>query len=185
MRADAQRNREAVLAAGLQVLSRRPDAGLAEVARACGLTRTTVYAHFANREQLLEALVGSAVNATVQELDGSDPDHGPADQALLRVIEASWQQLATYGPLLRTAVEVLGERLRDLHAPLLERLQALVRRGRSQGIFRSDVPETWLMSTYFALVHAAGHDVAAGALDPDEAEQVLQCTLLGAFGATR
>jgi AcrR family transcriptional regulator len=184
-RADAQRNREAILAAGLEVLSRRPDASLAEVARACGLTRTTVYAHFANREELLEALVRRAVDGAVAAIAGSDPNHGPADEALLRVIATSWHQVAAFAPLLSTASEVLGERMRDLHAPVLDRVGALVRRGRGEGVFRRDVPEAWLLSTYFALVHAAGHDVAAGALAADEAEQALQRTLLGAFGVTR
>jgi AcrR family transcriptional regulator len=184
-RADAQRNREAILAAGLQVLSHRPDASLAEVARACGLTRTTVYAHFANREQLLEALVQRAMETTVHTLQGSDPDQGPADEALLRVIAASWHEVATFGPLLETGSAVLGDRVPELHAPLVDLLRALVRRGRREKTFRRDVPEAWLLSTYFALVHAAGHDVAAGTLAADKAEQALQRTLLGAFGVTR
>jgi AcrR family transcriptional regulator len=183
-RADAQRNREAILAAGSEVLARRPDASLAEVARACGLTRTTVYAHFANREELLEALVRRAMDATVETIESTDPTHGPADEALLRVIAASWRQVANLAQLLGTASAVLGERMHELHAPVLDRLRALVRRGRRERRFRRDVPEAWLLSTYFALVHAAGDDVAAGTLAADEAEQALQRTLLGAFGAT-
>jgi AcrR family transcriptional regulator len=53
-RSDATRNREAILAAGFEVLSGKPDdAGLAEIARFSGLTRTTVYAHIPTREDLL------------------------------------------------------------------------------------------------------------------------------------
>jgi hypothetical protein len=57
----------------------------------------------------------------------------------------------------------------------------LLRRGRLAGTFRSDVPEWWMLTTYFALVHAAGRDVAVGAGDAEEAGQALARTLLGAF----
>src|SRR5919202_221248 len=85
-RADAVRNREAILNAGLEVLSGRPEAGLGEIARASGLTRTTVYAHFATREELLEELLRRAVAETTQMIDAGDPGSGPADLALLRVL---------------------------------------------------------------------------------------------------
>ena len=94
LRADAARNRSTILAAALDVLTRRPDAGLAEVARASGLTRTTVYAHFRNREELLEEMLGSAVADTVAAIDAGDPTAGPADEALRRVLETSWRQVA-------------------------------------------------------------------------------------------
>jgi TetR/AcrR family transcriptional repressor of mexCD-oprJ operon len=180
-RADAVRNREAILDAALQVLVRRPDAGLAEVARACGLTRTTVYAHFAGREQLLEELLTRAVRETVALIDASDPGSGPAQDALLRVLAASWQQVSAHAPLVDTVGRVLGDRVEELHAPVADRLLALVRRGRLEGAFRGDVPEGWQLSVYFALVHAAGRDLAASTADAADVEHWLGRSLLGAF----
>ena len=180
-RADAQRNRELILAAGRDVLSRRPDAGLAEVARASGLTRTTVYAHFATREQLLEELVREAVAEAVGAIDAGDPASGPADRALLWVLAASWRQVARHAALVETVARHLGATAEVLHAPVRNRLRALVRLGRSEGVFRTDVPEQWLLSTYFALVHAAGQDLANSAGDPDSIGKALGRTLLGAL----
>jgi TetR/AcrR family transcriptional regulator, mexCD-oprJ operon repressor len=180
-RADALRNREAIVAAGLEILSRHPDAGLAEIARASGLTRTTVYAHFASREELLEELLRRAVADTTQAIDASEPASGPAGQALLRVIDASWRQVGEHAPLLDAVSQSLGERAAALHAPVRDRLQTLLRRGRREGSFRRDVPERWLLTTYFALVHAAGRDVAVGASKPADAQRALGRTLLAAF----
>ena len=180
-RADAQRNREAILAAGLDVLSRRPEAGLVDVARAGGLTRTTVYAHFASREELLEELLRRAVNGTSQAIDAGDPSSGPADEALLRVVAASWREVADHAGLVDTVSRSLGERAAELHAPVRDRLLTLVRRGRQEGAFRGDVPERWLTTAYFALVHAAGREVAAGAREPADAERDLAAAILGVF----
>ena len=180
-RADAVRNREAILDAAFEVFARRPQAGLAEVARTSGLTRPTVYAHFTSREQLLEELQKRAVEETVARIDAGDPGEGPAQDALLRVLGASWQQVSRHARLIDTVDHALGERSVGLHAPVADRLLALIRRGRKERVFRDDVPEQWLLTTYFALVHAAGRDVATGAAEPAQIEQWLGGTLLGAF----
>jgi AcrR family transcriptional regulator len=55
-RADARRNRDAVLSAAIRVLSERPDASMREIAEASGVGRTTVYRHFPQRDDLVRAL---------------------------------------------------------------------------------------------------------------------------------
>jgi TetR/AcrR family transcriptional repressor of mexCD-oprJ operon len=181
-RADATRNRERILTAGFEVLSRQPDAGLAEVARVSGLTRTTVYAHFRTREDLLAELLRRAVQQTVHAIDAGGPARGPAQDALQRVLAASWQQVARHAQLTEAIGRILGERAAALHAPVEQRLSELINRGRRDGAFRRDVPVRWLLTVYFALVHAAGREVATGASTAGEAERSLLPTLLGAFG---
>jgi TetR/AcrR family transcriptional regulator, mexCD-oprJ operon repressor len=66
-RAIAERNVEAILDAAEQLLERRSQATIAAVAKEAGVSRVTVYAHFATREKLLEAIVERAVErATAQ-----------------------------------------------------------------------------------------------------------------------
>ena len=164
------------------MLSRKPDAGLNEVARLSGLTRTTVYAHFSSREELLAELLRRAVDQAVRAIDASHPTEGPADVALQRVLAASWRQVAHHAQLTEAIGHILGERAAQLHAPVEQRLSELVIRGRREGAFRDDVPVPWLLSVYFTLVHAAGRQVANGASTTSEAEQSLLPTLLGGFG---
>lgn len=181
-RADARRNVEAILEAGLAVLGADSDAGIAEIARACGLTRTTVYAHFPNREQLLDALIARAVAAATARIDAGSPQHGPPPEALRRVLAASWEEVNRHRGVSATAARALGaERMAAHHAPVRERLLALIERGQDEGAFRADVPAGWLLGTYFALVHLAGDQVNAGSLDPVTAEPVLFATVAGAF----
>lgn len=184
-RADAQRNVETILAAGLDVLAEQPDAGLGTIARAAGLTRTTLYAHFGSREELLDALVRRAIDEAVAQVDAGGVDRGPPDEALLRVLRTSWRAVDRHRGVLETAEALLGpERMAAHHAPLRARLLALVERGRTAGVFRTDVPATWLLATYFALVHLAGAQVNVGALDEAAAESALCATVAGAFGVS-
>lgn len=106
-RADAQRNVEATLDAGLAVLGADPNAGIGEIAGACGLTRTTVCAHFPGRERLLDALVGRAMAAAAR-VDAGTPEHGPPQEALRRVLAASWEQLNRHRGVGVTAAKALG-----------------------------------------------------------------------------
>ncbi len=53
--------------------------------------------------------------------------------------------------------------------------------GQAEGVFRRDVPERWLLTTYLTLVHAAGREVAMGAMTADEGERALISTLLAAY----
>ena len=111
----------------------------------------------------------------------AEPEDGPADKTLLRVLQASWQQVGTQARLLDRIGSALGPRAAEMHTPVRERLLKLSRRGRRDGTFRRDVPERWLMTTYFTLVHAAGHEVTVGNATYGEAEKALSQLLLGAF----
>jgi AcrR family transcriptional regulator len=142
-----------------------------------------VYAHFRNREELLEEMLRSAVADTVAAIDAGDPTAGPADEALRRVLEISWREVAARAGLIELA-HTLGERMVDLRAPVFHRLAALLRRGQAEGVFRRDLPERWLLTTYFTLVHAAGREVAAGAMTTEDAEHALISTLLAAYSST-
>jgi hypothetical protein len=64
-----------------------------------------------------------------------------------------------------------------MHAPLA----ALVRRGQAGGAFRSDLPASWLLASFFALMHAYRDEVRAGRLRGEDAVATLQATLRGVF----
>lgn len=181
-RADGRRNLEAILDAGLSVFSADPDAGIGQVGEASGLTRTTVYAHFPSREVLLDALVARAVSRTVEQIVAGRPDEGPVLDALGRVVNASWREVFRHHKIHRAAVRALGpQRLEEHHEPVRSRLSALVERGRRDDVIRVDVPVPWLLGTYFALIHLAGEQVAAGVLSEESAPGILVTTIAAAW----
>jgi AcrR family transcriptional regulator len=181
-RADAVRSRTEVLEAAARLLGERPDAGMAAIAQAAGVTRQTVYAHFSSRDDLLTAVVDHATVEAVAALDAAGLDEGPAADALLRIIGISWQILDRYPVLLRPeAADVPGDAER--HHPVVVRLTRIIERGQESGEFDRMLSADWLAAAVIALGHAAGGEVAAERLSVAEAQAALRVSLLRLVGA--
>ena len=86
LRADARRNREAILKAARAVFSARGrEAHLGDVARRAKVGMGTVYRHFPDKEALLEALAREQFDLLTEWAREAQraPDPGPALEALL------------------------------------------------------------------------------------------------------
>ena len=83
-RADAERNIAAIIEAAIATFGRDPDASMADVAAAAGVGRVTLYAHFPNRQALIEATLdhvlsqGRAALRPLTSTTGRLPTRSPA-----------------------------------------------------------------------------------------------------------
>jgi AcrR family transcriptional regulator len=180
-RSDARQSIAAVLDAAIQVLASRPDAPMDEIARAAGVSRQTVYAHFPSRDALIDAVIDRASAEFTSLLDGMDLDQAPAAQALTRLLDAGWQVAARY-PFLWLQPAVEPGKDADRHAPVLDRMLAIVRRGQASGEFDASVPAHWLLSASLALGRATEDEVKAGRMTIEQATQAMHQGLLRLLG---
>lgn len=180
-RADARRNVAAILDAARECLTADPDATVAEIARRAGVGRVTLYGHFPTRADLVDAVFQRVSEEAARILDEVDTSGDPVD-ALTRLVDSTWRLVHRSSALLVAAErELPPERVRGHHETHLARTTAVVRRGREAGAFRTDLPEQWLITTAYALMHAAAEEAQAGRLPPDVAGKAVVTTLLAAY----
>lgn len=178
-RADAERNIEAIITATLDLLRGGELPTMTDVAAAAGVGRVTLYAHFASREALLNAVIERGIADTNRALADLGLDEHPPDVALTRLVERTWTILDRYRGVRTVALTKIGpQALRDRHDPILQHVEQLIVSGQHAGAFRDDLPQPWLTAMFYATVHAAADEVGAGRLDPAEVPQVLVATLL-------
>ncbi|MEV6279817.1 TetR family transcriptional regulator [Nocardia sp. NPDC051832] len=183
-RADAERSRAAILDAASRLLAEGVETGgLAAVAEAAGVTRQTVYAHFASREELFAAVAERISADTVAALDAADLDTGPAADALLRILDLSWRAV-DLRPLKQRVAPEPG-RSQRLPPPVAERLMRLLRRGQDTGEFDSATTAQWLAATLIAITRAARAEVEAGRMTRAAAEKSLHQSALRLVGTTQ
>ncbi len=180
-RADARRNVTAILDSATDCLARDPEMSIAGIAAAAGVGRITLYGHFKTRAELVDAVFVRTTEHADAILGAIDIGGDPAG-ALTRLIAASWRIVHQFRNILLAAQrELPAERIRGVHDPILQRVQALISRGQRAGTFRTDLPEQWLITTAFSLMHAAAEDAAAGRVEADDAARLITATLLAAF----
>ncbi|MFI6738435.1 TetR/AcrR family transcriptional regulator [Nonomuraea sp. NPDC050451] len=184
-RADAERNIAAILAAGTRLLSADPTASVADIAKAAGVGRVTLYGHFPSREALVDAVLDHAVETADAVLADDSLDTAPAPEAMARLLRSSWEVLDRHRRLFMAADRVLAtERIREHHERPLRRVERLIVRGQRAGDFRTDLPSGWLVTTFFSIIHSAAQEREAGRLAPEEVELVLTKTMLSLLAPT-
>jgi AcrR family transcriptional regulator len=184
-RADAARNIAAILDAAVDVLAERPEASMADIAAAAGVARQTVYAHYSSREALLAAVADRALAQAVAAIDDAEPQRGPPVEALDRLIRAWWGTVARHARVLDALATTFpaADAIHAHHAPILDRLDRLVRRGQRAGVFDRSLPPRWVTAAFLGLMHTAAEEVAAGRIDPEDARRGLERTVPRVFGA--
>jgi TetR/AcrR family transcriptional regulator, mexCD-oprJ operon repressor len=180
-RADARRNIAAILDAATECLIRDPQASTSAIARAAGVGRVTLYGHFPSRAELVDAVFARLIREADVAFDGLDLS-GDARTAVARLVASSWRVVAAHRSVLVAAEQELpAERIRSLHDRPMERVQALVERGRDDGVFRRDLPVEWLVAIFYTVLHGAADEIEAGRLAVDEAAGAIIATLLAAY----
>lgn len=181
-RAAAEQSIESILNAVETLLEQGTQVTTTAVAAEAGVSRVTVYSHFPTQEALLEAVAARAVQRFRAGLGELDLQAGPATEALDRLIASAWSQHGRYDTIATALMRHLSAQgLRRSHTALHKPITDLIKRGRAEGDFRTDLPAAWLLASYFALVHACGEEVRAGRIKATEAPSILQASIKDLF----
>jgi AcrR family transcriptional regulator len=139
LRVDARRNIRSILEAAARVLAEDPAASVQEIADRAEVSRPTVYRHFSNREELIDAIRLEAMTQAREALEAAAASSEPAAGALERLILDLAGIVARY-PLLAALVGT-QQSPPDKKTPqgLVDAFDALIARGRRDGTLRPDL----------------------------------------------
>ncbi len=110
-----------------------------------------------------------------------DLDQAPSVLALTRLLDAGWQIAARY-PFLWLQPAVDSGKDADRHAPVLDRMLDIVRRGQATGDFDDTVPAHWLLSACLALGRVTEDEVKAGRMTIEQATRAVHQGVLRLLG---
>lgn len=153
MRADAQRNRDRLLAVASEVVADQgAEASLEEIARRAGVGSATLHRHFPSRLALLDAVFAERVtdlcDLGASLLDTPDPAEG-----LVRWLRDLVRHVVRNRGLATSLLKGTGE---SCHTRILATGQALV--ARAQGLIRPDVSTEDLLKLANGVALAAAED---------------------------
>ena len=138
-RRDALENRACILTAAVETLAVDPHASLDAIARVAGVSRRTLYGHFADRDSLISELISSGAqrfNDIAARVDDTD-----ARVALARLTALLWNEAAAVQVAAAIALdEAHVSQTAAALAPLRAQVLAMVERGQAAGTLRTDMP---------------------------------------------
>ena len=159
LRADAQRNRERLLAVAVRAFSEEgPDVTLESVARDAGVGIGTLYRHFPTREALVEAAyrneLGRLCDAAADLLRAAPPDE--ATRTWMDRFIAYMTTKRGMADALRAVIASGGDPFAQTRGRLLGAITALLAAGAAAGTIRGDVEPGDVLASLSGVSLAAG-----------------------------
>ena len=177
LRADAERNRSALLAAARDVFGEHGlDASLDEIARRARVGNATLYRRFPTRRDLISEVFASKMNEYVELADQAlaEPDAWTAFvEYVTHICEMQAHDRGLSELLVTTGVDD-DERLAGLRATAQRGAADVIKRAQHAGVLRDDFTRQDIR-----LLMMANAGVAARAADPDAWRRQLSLFLEG------
>ncbi|MFC6067765.1 TetR/AcrR family transcriptional regulator [Streptomyces ochraceiscleroticus] len=141
LRADAQRNRERIVAAAREIMVEHgADVPLDEVARRAGVGNATLYRHFPDRADLIHHVTLSVMDRTADRAERALAAEDDAFQALRVFVHAAVEErIGALCPLLSDGVDKDHPDLLAARDRLERSVEALMGAARESGRLRADI----------------------------------------------
>lgn len=172
------RNRAYILDVAYQVWMHQPDASLETIAQAAGVTRRTLYSHFANRDVLVGAVANYVGDVLVQLGDEAQLSSGSASENLTR-IALRLVSLAREMRLLLAMVRQLDGALDEPLARVDAAITRVIAQGQRAGEFSRHLPPEVFAHVVGAQAMALDEAFSQGSWDgsPQDAAMTTLLTL--------
>lgn len=181
MRRDAVENREALLAAARVELNLDAEASLEAIAARAGLSRRSVYGHFATRDELLRELITLGATRVAGAVGGVDHDDPLVRLAL--IASRLWREVDDIRVMAVFAVRgPLKGHTADALAPLRARVVAAIEDGAAAGSVRRDIPAARLARLVEDAALSALDEASVDGMPAADAHRLVMLLVLATAG---
>ena len=180
-RRDATENRAALITAARVMLNRDPDSSLEAIAAEAGLSRRSVYGHFANRDELVRELV---LSGSLRIATALDSIAHPEPVVRLALIAAHlWTESDEVRVMAVIAVRSQLKRYtNDALRPLRATVLATIEAGREAGAVRTDIPAARLARLAEDGLLAVLEESTREPLSNEDGHRLAMLSILGTIG---
>jgi AcrR family transcriptional regulator len=148
------RTRQAILDAAIETLAQQPAASLGDIAAAAGVGRTTLHRYFAERSDLMSAVVTEAGERLTRATVNARLGDGTGAEAVLRLCREYFDLGAVLSLVFGEAQLLAGD---DCFGPEDDTFATAVARGHADGSIDARLPAAWLDNLMWAQLYAAWH----------------------------
>jgi AcrR family transcriptional regulator len=180
MRADAERNLDAVLQTGARLLAEDPSTSIATIAAKAGIDRRTVYRRFASREALLCAVFHTRLDAVDEVCAHARLEDAPVAVALHRFVEGIISVTRRW-PLDTERMDCDSEGY-DRMLVQRERVSRFIERAIAEGLIRPDLPDGLARALLIEIVHLIARQFPQ--IAPAPAADIIVDAILCGIGRT-
>ena len=140
-RADARRNREALLSQAAELIAEHgPAVALDDIARAAGVGNATLYRHFPDRAALLRAIAVQVIGASAEAAEQALAEETGSFQALARYLhEVLRVRVAWVMPAIAGALDPGDPELAALRRRSVAAMTTLIENAQRDGVIRADI----------------------------------------------
>lgn len=176
--ARANRSRQALIDAGIQLLLNNPMASLKQVAEQAGVGRATLYRHFETREQLIQEIARESLEQTELLMAPVHAQQLSAAETIKQMFHALMPMADRFHFLLSLwAIASEDEEIQGIYQQQLQRLYQMVEQLRQDGGINQQLSNDWVLVTIDSLIYAGWWLISEGKMTADEAAEQAIITL--------
>ncbi|WP_017556327.1 TetR/AcrR family transcriptional regulator [Nocardiopsis baichengensis] len=154
-----------------------------DVAAGIGVAPSVLREHFPDDRSLRRAVCTFGISEVQQRIRAARLEEGPADAALQRLVEATWDR-ASLRAFMYGENQLHGDPELDTGFAAIEAATVdLFERGRQEGVFRSDVPAAWMSESFWALLAVTAWCVTDSFIEAQDGPPSIAALLLDGITA--